>query len=132
MKIIVNNEKEQALIKKFIKEFRECDIAHEIHRISCEDEPLAGLGSDEATIIDFAFDQCRIVVDEQEKSILLEEDDMVTGTCVVCGTKTHGMSDCYDDITYEQYIDMMSSEEQEKWLCEECFQEKERDQQCQP
>lgn len=120
MKIIVANESEKLLIEKFIEEFRECDMADELHEVSSECDPHDCFHSDEATIINYALDQCRVIVDEKEKDIYLEEDDLITGICKFCGEQTNGMSD-YDDITYEHYLKMMSLDEQENWTCEECY-----------
>lgn len=122
MKIVVANESEKKLLEKLIEEFHECDIADEIHKITFDCDPLHCFTEDEATIINYAFDQCKVVIDEKEKDILLEEDDMITGTCKFCGVQTTGMSDdCYDAISYEDYLKLMSPEEQEKWTCYECY-----------
>lgn len=122
MKIVVNNEAEKVLLEKLINTINDLDLFGEIERIDKEtgNEPI--LTRRELKILreEFFCGSLSVVVDSKEQEISVE-NDLTTGTCVVCGAETVGVGpDSYDQVSYRDYLKLMSPEEQGKWKCDAC------------
>jgi len=122
LKIVVANQAEKELLKRFVKGMSDLSIYDEFHKIDveCLEEKCYFPDCRELDILEGAFNDAMIEVDESESDIYLEENSIITGTCRFCKVGTTGMEND-DDISYTDYLKMMSQEEQEKWACSECF-----------
>jgi rRNA maturation protein Nop10 len=122
MKIVVNNEAEAALVKKLLNVINDLDMFEEIKRKDAETGCVPILNHHECKILrdEFFCGSLSVVVDPKEQEIAVE-DDMITGTCVVCGAQTSGVDpNRYDEISYTDYLRLMSPEVQGNWKCEDC------------
>lgn len=86
---------------------------------STETEPQLVQG-DEYRLLHDCFVNADIEVDNAIKEMYFECDDVITGTCHVCGTQTTGTANG-DDVTYSEYLEFYSKEQQESWFCEDCY-----------
>jgi hypothetical protein len=113
MKIVVNNEQERLLARKFINAINEyCSIEEVI-------DPEF-LDHNQCRILRYELAHQRVVVDQLEPEIILEDTDFITGTCRICGCRTSGVYEDYGVVTYSNYLQLMSPEEQSNWICDEC------------
>ncbi|WP_276918677.1 hypothetical protein [Aneurinibacillus aneurinilyticus] len=125
MKIIVQNEKEKDLIKRFVDlltEYYGLD-ALEIHddEMSKYPDEIPRLNADEYKLLYEEFRDRSITIDENIEEMLFENDDVITGTCKVCGIQTCGRVNG-ESVTYSDYLHSMSKEQQDKWLCLTCYE----------
>lgn len=125
MKIIVQNEKEKDLIKRFVDLLTE-DYgldALEIHddEMSKYPDEIPRLNADECKLLYEEFRDRSITIDENIEEMLFENDDVITGTCKVCGIQTCGRVNG-ESVTYSDYLHSMSKEQQDNWLCLTCYE----------
>ena len=118
MKILVNNEKEQDLVRRFLKSMRELDMISELldRDQDCKTEFL---NSDESHFFDDMLLNACVEIDPSVAE-LFAEHHILTGTCAVCGQETEGTIDG-NDISYSDYLDSQSLEIQGDWRCESCW-----------
>lgn len=123
MKIIVANEQEKALIKRFLKAMKELDGVDTI--VELDTETASGdeqyFEGDDRIFLEDAISYAVVEVDETVSDICVEHHHL-TGTCSVCGTQTEGTEDG-DDISYADYLEMTSPEAMKEWKCYECWQQ---------
>jgi len=121
MQIIVNNEKEKDLIKRFIKALVELDGIEEVERIDHEgDLDETYVWSDEYRLIGENLCGIKIIIDNSIREMEFDDSSVITGQCVICGVHTEGTAND-DDITYSEYLSYMSKEQQDNWKCETCY-----------
>lgn len=122
MRIIVNNQSEADLIKKFLDACHELGVADLMEQEDAEQNGTEQmLDADDYRILGEAvfFETPAIEVDPKESELRYHSDDFVTGTCVHCSTETMGTW-MDDPLTYESLKDMNSEEYRKKWRCEDC------------
>lgn len=122
MRIIVNNEQEADLIRRFLDDGHEHSIMDllqaEIAKYP-EDQPELE-GADFRILAEAVFwGNPKIIVDQKEEEMRFEDDDWVTGYCVHCYTHTTGSSNG-DPLTYGTWKWLDSHETRSKWRCEDC------------
>ncbi|GBF73149.1 hypothetical protein PA598K_01434 [Paenibacillus sp. 598K] len=126
MRIIVNNQHEATLIKKFLDAAHELGIADLMEQEDATSSQEANeqqlLNSSDYRIVAEAifWGGPKIEVDASEDELRYEDDDWVTGTCIHCGSETMGTGDGMDPLTYERWIEMNSAESRKKWRCDSC------------
>jgi hypothetical protein len=121
MKIIVKNDKERDLIKRFIKALVELDGIEEVEKIDHEgDLDETYVWSDEYRLIREELSTVKIDIDEYIKEMTFDDSSVVIGKCMNCGVQTEGTSND-EEITYSEYLYYMSDEIQNTWKCEKCF-----------
>jgi len=119
MRIVVNNEQERELVKRFLRMTYDNDLFNELERINIEND-VHDLDSAEYQVLEWAFNLAKITIDKTEREMELDETDCITGFCRVCECQTEGMGDCHDDVTYSEYLRLMSADVQAEWICEDC------------
>jgi hypothetical protein len=121
MKILVANEQEKDLLRRFIKCLHETDSFDDIENndhIGDKEEDF--LSTDEHKLIAENLFYGIVMVDESIDELTFEDDTCITGTCKKCGVQTEGTSDG-ETISYSEYLDSISEERQKNWLCETCY-----------
>lgn len=125
MKVIVSNEQEKSLVHRLLRAIKELDMLDDLEKIDEEfataESPMY-LSSAEYTLLrDNLHIFTKIEVDANEKEMSFDDNNIVRGTCVDCGTHTEGFADART-ITYKDYLDIMSDTENTR--CEDCYQKK--------
>lgn len=124
MRIIVQNEQEKELIKRFVNILTKDGglDALEIHddEISTEQDCFTRLNTDEYRLLYEELRDRVITIDENIEEMLFEDDDVITGTCKICGIPTCGRVNG-EPVTYSDYLHSMSKEQQDNWLCLTCY-----------
>jgi hypothetical protein len=128
MKIIVSSKQEKDLIKRFLTAMREMDGIDTI--ISLDAEVADGedefyFKTDDEKFLEDAINSAKIEIDEKIYPLCIEHYQ-ITGTCVICGTQTEGTIDG-EDVSYDDYLDMMSPQHLKEWKCESCLEKERRD-----
>lgn len=123
MRIVVQNEKEKELIRRFIRVLVEMDAIEEVEKLDhdttgCID--VIFLQSDEYRLIRENLHSGMIHIDQTINEMTFDDSSIITGTCSKCETVTEGTSND-DDITYTEYLEYNSKEKQDNWLCESCY-----------
>lgn len=125
MKIVVQNEKEKELLKRFVDLLIKDDglDALEIHdgELANDSGEFQRLNTDEYKLLYEEFRDRSITIDENIEEMLFENDDVITGTCKVCGIPTCGRVND-EPVTYSDYLHSMSKEQQDNWLCLTCYE----------
>jgi hypothetical protein len=120
MKILVNNDKEKELVKRFLIAMRELDGIDGI--VELDEKTADGddlyFQADDRLFLEDAINNAKVEVNEKVYPLCVEHYH-VTGTCVDCGTQTEGTVDG-EDISYEDYLEMTSPERLKEWKCESC------------
>ena len=126
MKIIVNNESEQKLLRRFLDLMHDLDGVEEMSKIDDEFDDAnesTYLEGGDALFLERAVLEAKVVIDNSESPICIEHDNL-QGTCAVCGTATDGTIDG-DDISYDEWLDYHSESGLKQWKCEGCLNKSE-------
>jgi hypothetical protein len=123
MKILVANEQEKDLLRRFIKCLHETDSFDDIENNDhIGDIEEYFLSTDEHKLIAENLFYGIVMVDESIDELTFEDDTCITGTCKKCGIQTEGTSNG-DTVTYSEYLNSRSKERQNNWICESCYLE---------
>lgn len=125
MKIVVSNDQEKSLIHRFLRAINELDLLDDFETIDGEcatSESPMFLSSAEYTLLrENLHIFTKIEVDASEKEMTFDDNNIVQGTCVDCGSHTEGFADTRT-ITYKDYLEIMNDTENTR--CEDCYQKK--------
>lgn len=122
MRIVVSNEQEADLIRRFLNDGHEHSIMDllksEIAKYPDDQPELEG--EDFRILAEAVFwGGPTIEIDLKEEELRFEDDDWVTGKCIHCGTHTIGSAND-EPLTYSGWKWLDSPETRVKWRCEEC------------
>lgn len=120
MKILVNNQTEANLVETFLMALRE-EMLDSIQTIDHANASTSGfyLSSEDYEFLEDGVYHAEIVINDTVREMSIEPYN-ITGVCVKCGIVTDGTIDG-NLITYQEFLDMLTTASQESWLCESCW-----------
>lgn len=106
MKIIINNEREREVVELFSEFIADWIDAKELQKIIIHAD--YEFQAHEIELISNGFRSAQLVVDEKERSIGLESEN-ITGICKFCGEQWQGVEDV-SEVDIEEYEGYENSE----------------------
>lgn len=119
MKIIVNNDSEKKLLRRFLDAMHDLDGIEALTKMDGEYDDKPCLEGDDELFLRQAIYEATVVVDDTVPQICVEHWNL-QGACVVCGGATDGTIDG-DDISYDEWLDYTSESGRKSWKCEGCY-----------
>jgi len=120
MKILVNNQDEANMAEEFLTALHEemLDYIQEQDHTQSDSKGMY-LSSDQYDFLRDGIYHAEVIINNTVREMVIEPYN-ICGICSKCGTNTSGTIDG-NDISYSEYLDMMSEDRLKSWLCETCW-----------